>query len=109
MWGVDGLPSGSAVVVVKRGPNAGSRFRLDQPVTTAARHPATDILLDDGTVTRRHAEFRLENGEFSVVDIGSLNGTYLNRKPVQSAELANGDEIQIGKYRLVFLTRPTTG
>ena len=104
VWGVEGLPSGSAVVVVKRGPNAGSRFRLDQPVTTAGRHPGSDV-----TVSRRHAEFRLENGEFSVVDIGSLNGTYLNRKPVQSAALANGDEIQIGKYRLVFLTRPTTG
>ena len=107
--GVWGLPSGSAVVVVKRGPNAGSRFRLDQPVTTAGRHPGSDILLDDVTVSRRHAEFRLENGEFRIVDIGSLNGTYLNRKPVQSAALANGDEIQIGKFRLVFLTRPTTG
>ena len=90
------MPSGSAVVVVKRGPNAGSRFRLDQPVTTAGRHPGSDIFLDDVTVSRRHAEFRLENGEFWVVDIGSLNGTYLNRKPVQSAVLANGDEIQIG-------------
>jgi pSer/pThr/pTyr-binding forkhead associated (FHA) protein len=102
VWGVEGLPSGSAVVVVKRGPNAGSRFRLDQPVTTAGRHPGSDIFLDDVTVSRRHAEFRLENGEFCVVDIGSLNGTYLNGKPVQSAVLANGDEIQIGKFRLVF-------
>jgi len=96
------------VIVVKRGPNAGSRFRLDQPLTTAGRHPGSDIFLDDVTVSRRHAEFRLENGEFWVVDIDSLNGTYLNRKPVQSAMLANGDEIQIGKFRLVFLTRPTT-
>ncbi|MGO9652964.1 oxoglutarate dehydrogenase inhibitor Odhl [Mycobacterium sp.] len=102
VWGVEGLPSGSAVVVVKRGPNAGSRFRLDQPVTTAGRHPGSDIFLNDVTVSRRHAEFRLENGEFCVVDIGSLNGTYLNGKPVQSAVLANGDEIQIGKFRLVF-------
>jgi len=109
VWGAEGLPSGSAVVVVKRGPNAGSRFRLDQPVTTAGRHPGSDIFLDDVTVSRRHAEFRLENGEFWVVDIGSLNGTYLNRKPVQSAVLANGDEIQIGKFRLVFLNRPRTG
>jgi len=66
VWGVDGLPSGSAVVVVKRGPNAGSRFRLDQPVTTAGRHPVSDIFLDDVTVSRRYAEFRLENGEFWV-------------------------------------------
>jgi pSer/pThr/pTyr-binding forkhead associated (FHA) protein len=109
VWGVDELPNGSAVVVVKRGPNAGTRFRLDQPVTTAGRHPDSDIFLDDVTVSRRHAEFLLENGEFRVVDIGSLNGTYLNRKPVQSAVLANGDEIQIGKFRLMFLTTPTTG
>ena len=106
---VEGLPSGAALLVVKRGPNAGSRFRLDQPVTTAGRNPGSDIFLDDVTVSRRHAEFRLENGEFWVVDIGSLNGTYLNRKPVQSAVLANGDEIQIGTFRLVFLNRPTTG
>jgi pSer/pThr/pTyr-binding forkhead associated (FHA) protein len=108
VWGVDRLPSGSAGLVVKRGPNAGSRFLLDQPVTSAGRHPNSDIFLDDVTVSRRHAEFRREHGEFRVVDIGSLNGTYVNREPVPSAELANGDEIQIGKFRLVFLTRPTT-
>ncbi|MBV8347308.1 MAG: FHA domain-containing protein [Mycolicibacterium sp.] len=107
---VEGLPSGSALLVVKRGPNAGSRFLLDQPVTSAGRHPGSDIVLDDVTVSRRHAEFRLENGGFQVVDVGSLNGTYVNREPVDSAVLlANGDEIQIGKFRLVFLTRPTTG
>jgi pSer/pThr/pTyr-binding forkhead associated (FHA) protein len=89
---------------VKRGPNAGSRFLLDQPVTSAGRHPRSDIFLDEVTVSRRHAEFRRENGEFRVVDIGSLNGTYVNRKPVTAAVLANGDEIQIGKFRLVFLT-----
>jgi len=108
-WGVDEMPSGSALIVVKRGPNAGSRFLLDQPVTSAGRHPGSDIFLDDVTVSRRHAEFRRDNGEFRVVDVGSLNGTYVNRKPVESAVLANGDEIQIGKFRLVFVTRPTTG
>ena len=106
---IEGLPSGSALLVVKRGPNAGSRFLLDRPATSAGRHPNSDIFLDDVTVSRRHAEFRRENGEFRIVDIGSLNGTYVNRKPVQSAVLANGDEIQVGKFRLVFLTRPTTG
>lgn len=70
------------------------------------RHPDSDIFLDDVTVSRRHAEFRLESGEFSVVDVGSLNGTYANREPVDSAVLANGDEVQIGKFRLVFLTGP---
>ena len=106
--GVEGLPVGSALLVVKRGPNAGSRFLLDQPSTSAGRHPDSDIFLDDVTVSRRHAEFRLESGEFQVVDVGSLNGTYVNREPVDSAVLANGDEVQIGKFRLVFLTGPKT-
>ena len=104
--GVEGLPQGSALLVVKRGPNAGSRFLLDQAVTSAGRHPDSDIFLDDVTVSRRHAEFRLEGGDFQVVDVGSLNGTYVNREPVDSAVLANGDEVQIGKFRLVFLTGP---
>ncbi len=108
VWGIEGLPSGSAGLVVKRGPNAGSWFLLDQPVTSAGRHPNSDIFLDDVTVSRRHAEFRRQHGQFRVVDIGSLNGTYVNREPVPSAVLANGDEIQIGKFRLVFLSRPTT-
>ncbi len=98
-----GSPSGVALLVVERGPNAGSRFVLDQPVMSAGRHPNSDIFLDDVTASRRHAEFRLEGGEFRVVDVGSLNGTYVNREPVESATLANGDQIQIGKFRLVFL------
>ena len=102
------LARGSGILVVKRGPNAGSQFRLHQPVMSAGRHPASDIFLDDITVSRRHAEFRRENGQFRVVDLGSLNSTYVNRAPVDSAVLANGDEIQIGNFRLVFLTGPTT-
>jgi pSer/pThr/pTyr-binding forkhead associated (FHA) protein len=104
--GVDGLPPGSALLVVKRGPNAGSRFLLDRPTTSAGRHPDSDIFLDDVTVSRRHAEFRRDGSEFVVVDVGSLNGTYVNREPVDTAVLANGDEVQIGKFRLVFLTGP---
>jgi pSer/pThr/pTyr-binding forkhead associated (FHA) protein len=102
------LPSGSALLVVKRGPDVGSQFRLKGPVTVAGRHPRSDIFLDELTVSRHHAEFRLENGQFRIVDLGSLNGTYVNREPVESAVLAHGDEIQIGKFRLVFLTTPTT-
>ena len=101
---VDSLPPGSALLVVKRGPNAGSRFLLDQDVTTAGRHPDSDIFLDDVTVSRRHVEFHREGGGFSVHDVGSLNGTYVNREPVDVATLAGGDEVQIGKYRLVFLS-----
>jgi pSer/pThr/pTyr-binding forkhead associated (FHA) protein len=104
--GVDALPSGSALLVVKRGPNAGSRFLLDRDTTSAGRHPDSDIFLDDVTVSRRHAEFRREGGEFVVIDVGSLNGTYVNREPVDQAVLANGDEVQIGKFRLVFLNGP---
>jgi len=104
--GVDALPNGSALLVVKRGPNAGSRFLLDRDTTSAGRHPDSDIFLDDVTVSRRHAEFRREGGEFVVIDVGSLNGTYVNREPVDQAVLAGGDEVQIGKFRLVFLTGP---
>jgi pSer/pThr/pTyr-binding forkhead associated (FHA) protein len=76
---------------------------------TAGRHPDSDIFLDDITVSRRHAEFRRENGKFRIVDAGSLNGTYINRQSVDSAVLlANRDEIQIGKVRLVVYTAPTT-
>ena len=101
---LEGLPPGSALLVVKRGPNAGSRFLLDAEVTTAGRHPESDIFLDDVTVSRRHAEFVREGAGFIVRDVGSLNGTYLNRGRIDAASLAGGDEVQIGKYRLVFLT-----
>jgi hypothetical protein len=104
---VDALPYGSALLVVRRGPNSGSRFLLDAEVTTAGRHPQSDIFLDDVTVSRRHVEFRRgQDGRFSVADVGSLNGTYVNREPIDSVPLANGDEVQIGKYRLVFFTSP---
>jgi pSer/pThr/pTyr-binding forkhead associated (FHA) protein len=105
---VDALPPGSALLVVKRGPNAGSRFLLDAELTTAGRHPESDIFLDDVTVSRRHAEFHRSpyNRGFTVRDVGSLNGTYLNRERIDSAELSSGDEVQIGKFRLVFLTGP---
>jgi len=106
---VESLPSGSALLIVKRGPNAGSRFLLDRPVTSAGRHLDSDILLDDITVSRRHAEFRLDkDGNWLVADVGSLNGTYVNRQPVDSTVLANNDQVQIGKFRLVFLAAPTS-
>ena len=108
---VDSLPPGSALLVVKRGPNAGSRFLLDAQLTTAGRHPESDIFLDDVTVSRRHAEFHRSpySRGFTVRDVGSLNGTYLNRERIESVELSSGDEVQIGKFRLVFLTGPYAG
>jgi hypothetical protein len=101
---VDALTPGSALLVVKRGPNAGSRFLLDQDVTSAGRHPDSDIFLDDVTVSRRHAEFRREGSGYTVHDVGSLNGTYVNRERIDAAPLSGGDEVQIGKFRLVYLT-----
>ena len=100
---VDALTPGSALLVVKRGPNAGSRFLLDQDVTTAGRHPDSDIFLDDVTVSRRHAEFRREGSGYTVHDVGSLNGTYVNRERIDAAPLSGGDEVQVGKFRLVYL------
>ncbi|MEU3147825.1 MULTISPECIES: FHA domain-containing protein [unclassified Streptomyces] len=100
---VDALPMGSALLVVRRGPNSGSRFLLDGDLTTAGRHPQSDIFLDDVTVSRRHVEFRRgQDGSFTVADVGSLNGTYVNRERIDQVGLSNGDEVQIGKYRLVF-------
>lgn len=101
------LGRGSAMLVVKRGPNVGAKFVLNEPVMNAGRHPASDIFLDDITVSRRHAEFRCASGAFRVVDLGSLNGTYLNRNAVDNAVLTNGDVLQIGNFRLIFLTAQT--
>jgi hypothetical protein len=100
---VDALPRGHALLVVQRGPSAGSRFLLDTELVTAGRHPESEIFLDDVTVSRRHAEFRRsEAGTWTVSDVGSLNGTYVNRDRIDEVELQDGDEVQIGKYRLVF-------
>ncbi len=99
---VDALPAGSVLLVVQRGPGAGSRFLLDTDVVTAGRHPDSDIFLDDVTVSRRHAEFRRGPEGFAVRDVGSLNGTYVNRDRIDEVLLQGGDEVQIGKYRLVF-------
>jgi hypothetical protein len=107
--GVEALPPDTALLVVKRGPNAGSRFLLDNDTTTAGRHPESDIFLDDVTVSRRHAEFYRRGAQFSVRDVGSLNGTYVNRERIDEAGLSGGDEVQIGKFRLVFLTNPHAG
>jgi pSer/pThr/pTyr-binding forkhead associated (FHA) protein len=101
---VEGLAADTALLVVQRGPNAGSRFLLDTEVTTAGRAPDSDIFLDDVTVSRRHAEFTRAAQGYLVRDVGSLNGTYVNRERIEEVLLGHGDEVQIGKYRLVFLT-----
>jgi len=96
------LPSGSALLVVRRGPNTGARFLLDSDLTTAGRHPDADIFLDDVTVSRRHTEFRRVGTAFELRDLGSLNGTYFDGVRVDSALLGDGAEVQIGKFRLTF-------
>ncbi|MGK2949162.1 MAG: FHA domain-containing protein [Acidimicrobiales bacterium] len=97
------LPPGVGMLVVTRGPNSGSRFALDEPLITAGRHPDSAIFLDDITVSRRHAEVRQTGDGYEVADVGSLNGTYLNRERVESAPLSDGDELQIGTFKLLFL------
>ena len=101
---LDDVPHGAGVLIVKRGPNAGSRFVLEKEVTEVGRHPESDIFLDDVTVSRRHAEVLDKDGEFRLRDVGSLNGTYLNRERIDNALLSSGDELQIGKFRILFLT-----
>lgn len=96
------LPSGSALLIVRRGPSAGARFLLDKLTNVVGRHPDADIFLDDVTVSRRHAEFSRSGTTFSVRDLHSLNGTYFDGVRVDDALLADGSEIQVGKFRLTF-------
>lgn len=99
---VEALRPGTALLVVLRGPNTGARFLLDDDEVTSGRHPDSDIFLDDVTVSRKHAVFTRSGGSFVVRDVGSLNGTYVNRDLVEEVALTTGDEVQIGKFRLVF-------
>ena len=99
------LSDGTALLISTRGAVSGSRYLLDEDEVSVGRDPRADILLDDSTVSRAHAVFRRRGGAFTVVDAGSLNGTYVNRQRVDQATLRNGDEIMIGKFRLVFFTK----
>ncbi|QWS34844.1 FHA domain-containing protein [Curtobacterium aetherium] len=99
---ISALPSGSALLVVRRGPNVGARFLLDSDLTTAGRHPDAEIFLDDVTVSRKHAEFVRRGTSFSVKDLGSLNGTYFDGVRIDEALLVDGSEVQVGKFRLTF-------
>ncbi len=103
------LPPDAGLLVVKRGPNLGSRYLLHGGVTSIGRHPDSDIFLDDITVSRRHAEVAHEPGTgYRVRDAGSLNGTYVDRERIDdTVTLHSGDELQVGLFRLVFLTEST--
>lgn len=100
---VENLPSGSAMLLVQRGPDAGARFLLDTEVVTVGRHPDSDIFLDDISVSRRHANFTRTESGYVISDLGSLNGSYVNRDRIDTdVALTGGDEVQIGKYRLIY-------
>ncbi len=102
---VENLPQGSAMLLVQRGPDAGARFLLDTDVVTVGRHPDSDIFLDDISVSRRHATFTRTANGYVISDLGSLNGSYVNRDRIDSdVVLSGGDEVQIGKYRLIFFS-----
>jgi hypothetical protein len=104
---VDALPLGHALLIVQRGPSAGARFLLDSDETTAGRHPDSDIFLDDITVSRHHVRFKRSGRGTTVADVGSLNGTYVNRTLIDGeVMLRPGDEVQIGKFRMVYFASP---
>jgi pSer/pThr/pTyr-binding forkhead associated (FHA) protein len=96
---------GPALVVRSGGGRAGETFHPSQERTSIGRSPDCEIFLDDVTVSRQHALLTEKNGQFFIQDEGSLNGTFLNRRRIESAPVEDGDEIQIGKYRLTFLNR----
>lgn len=106
---VAALPPTSALLIMQRGPSSGARFLLDAERTVAGRSPNADIFLDDVTVSRKHVEFVRELDGFVVRDVGSLNGTYVNRNRIDQALLRPGDEVQIGKFRMTFHPSPSRG
>lgn len=99
---VDALPTGNSLLIVRRGPNKGARFLLDSDLISIGRHPNADIFLDDVTVSRRHSEISRAGSVFTIKDVTSLNGTYFEGKRVETAELFNGAEVQVGKYHFTY-------
>jgi len=100
---ISGVETGAGVLVVRRGAGEGTSYLLSGDLVTAGREPESDLFLDDVTVSRRHAEFRRMSNGWLLSDVGSLNGTYVNRHRVEEHPLEPGDEVQIGKYRFVYL------
>lgn len=98
------LPGDPAVLIVTRGPGAGSRYRLDRDETRVGRHPEAHVFLDDVTVSRRHVLIAAVEDALVLTDQGSLNGTYVGGERVDSRVLEHGDEVQIGRFRLLFLS-----
>ncbi|MYM20372.1 FHA domain-containing protein [Brevibacterium sp. 5221] len=105
---LNNLHDSDALLVVVSGPDAGAQILLDTDVVTVGRSPNADIFLDDVTVSRKHAEFVRTPAGFTLRDTGSLNGTYVGRQLIDSIELQNGADVQIGKFRMIFQQRPRT-
>jgi len=97
----------SAMLIIHRGPNRGERFLLNSPETSIGRSGENDILLDDVTVSRKHANIRRASERFELIDLGSLNGTYVNNNSIARATLNTGDEIQFGKFHMLFVQNRT--
>lgn len=104
-----GVNPGEAVLVVRRGMNEGTSYLLTGDVVTAGRERDSDLFLDDVTVSRRHADLRRMANGWLLRDVGSLNGTYVNRQRIEETALVAGDEVQIGKYRFVYLVGGAPG
>jgi len=98
----EGFTESTGLLVVENGPKSGSRYALDTEVITAGRHPESDIFLDDVTVSRRHVEISNDDGAYRARDVGSSNGTYVNKQLIEDAVLVDGDELQIGRFKLIF-------
>jgi pSer/pThr/pTyr-binding forkhead associated (FHA) protein len=99
---IENLPDGTGLVIVARGPNEGSTYLVDSDAVSVGRHPESSIFLDDITVSRRHSVIERTGDEFLIRDVGSLNGTYVNHDRVEQARVVNGDEIQVGRFVLIF-------
>jgi pSer/pThr/pTyr-binding forkhead associated (FHA) protein len=99
----------SAMVFIHRGPSRGARFLITSEGVTIGRAPASDIFLDDVTVSRTHAMIKREGGSFIFTDSGSLNGSYINNQQSSTHRLNNGDEIQIGKFHMLFISNTSSG
>ena len=102
---VGDVPDGEARLIVRNGPTPGMTLQLEPTVTRLGRHPDSEIQLDDITVSRRHAEIEAVDGRYIVRDAGSLNGTYVNAVRVEEGELHTGDELQVGRFRMLFYVR----
>lgn len=102
---LDRLIGEMPVVVIVKGKGVGSTYRLDKPELTIGRDVESDVFLDDVTVSRKHAVVAAVPDGFVVRDAGSLNGTYLNRVQIEESELKNRDEIQVGRFKMVFLAK----